>query len=76
MIKGLIAPLQKILLQKKLCPACTRPLTKAKIMESRIDTDILVCECGRIFVFERELDNYRRAVQEDLTLFRKNRLEK
>lgn len=70
MIKRLIAPLQKVLLQKKLCPACTRALDKAKTIDNRIDVDIIECECTRIFVHDKDLDTYRRAVSEDLSLGR------
>lgn len=71
MIKKFIAPLQKIILQKKMCPACTRPLSKAKILDNKVYQDVVVCECGRIFVHEKELDSYRRAVSEDLEHIKK-----
>ena len=67
MIKKFIAPLQKVLLQKRLCPACTRPLDKAMLKESRSNgTNILVCECSRIFVYDRDLDIFRRALPEEV----------
>jgi hypothetical protein len=67
MLKTLISPLQKVLLQKHLCPACTRPLDKATIIDNRIDVDIVQCECSRIFVHDKDLDTFRRAVDDDLT---------
>ena len=66
MLKKFIAPLQKIILQKKLCPGCTRPLSKAKAMGENAKEKLVACECGRIFVHDRELDQYRRAVADDL----------
>jgi len=72
MIKSLIAPLQKVLLQKKYCVACTRSLSKAKVIDSRIDVDIVQCECSRIFVHDKDLDTFRRAVSEDLVRSRSN----
>lgn len=67
MLKSLISPLQKILLQKKLCPGCTRPLEKAKLLESKsTEIDIVACECTRIFVYNRDLDTYRRALPEEI----------
>lgn len=67
MIKKLIQPLQKVLIQKRLCPACTRPLRMAKIKESRANgTDIVVCECSRIFVYDKDMDIYRRALVEEV----------
>jgi hypothetical protein len=67
MLKQLISPLQKVLLQKRLCPACTRPLERAKVIDNRIDVDIVQCECTRIFVHDKDLDTYRRAIADDLT---------
>lgn len=65
-IKGLIAPLQKVLMQKRFCPACTRNLNRAKVI-GQIEADkVIVCECGRIFVFETELDTYRRALPDEV----------
>lgn len=67
MIKKLIEPLQKVLVQKKMCPACTRPLSKATLKESRSNgTELIVCECERVFIFDRDLDIYRRALVEEL----------
>jgi len=65
-LKKLIAPLQKVLLQKKYCPACTRNLRQGKFLSSTEAEDIIVCECGRIFIHEKELDIFRRALPEDL----------
>ncbi len=63
MIKRLIAPLQKILLQKKLCPACTYELIKiSNRFPRRNDTELVICNCGRIFVYDQDLDIYRRAL--------------
>jgi hypothetical protein len=66
MIKKLIAPLQKVLMQKKFCPACTRSLSKGKLMGTKGNFDLLACECGRIFVLDHETETYRRALNEDL----------
>lgn len=66
MLKSLIAPFQKILLQKKLCPACTAELGKIrKRYPKRVDTEFVRCNCGRIFVYDKELDIYRRALIEE-----------
>ena len=66
MIKKLIAPLQKVLMQKKFCPACTRSLSKAKRIGSKEKYELVACECGRIFVNDKETETYRRALNEDL----------
>jgi len=71
MIKKLIAPLQKLLMQKKICPACTRPLNKSKIIGTVKDGKLVVCGCGRIFVLNKELLIYRRAIDSDLKNYTK-----
>lgn len=55
-----------VLLQKRLCPACTRSLTKAKELGENESGKIVVCECGRVFVYENESASYRRALHSDL----------
>lgn len=65
-IKTLISPLQKVLLQKRLCPACTRNLSKAKALGKISEGKIVVCECGRVFVREADTRVYRRALHNDL----------
>jgi predicted nucleic acid-binding Zn-ribbon protein len=67
MIKNLIAPMQKVLIQKRLCPACTRSLDKAKLLNSKSSgINILECECGRIFIYDKDLDIFRRALPEEI----------
>lgn len=67
MIKKFIEPLQKVLIQKKMCPACTRPFAKAKVVEQKDDnTQIIACECQRLFVYDKDSDTYRRALQEEV----------
>lgn len=67
MLKKLITPLQVILLQKKMCPGCTQSLKKAKIIDKKADgTEILECQCSRIFVHDRKLDTFRRALKEEI----------
>ncbi len=67
MLKKLITPLQVILLQKKMCPGCTQSLKKAKVIDKKADgTEILGCQCSRVFVHDRKLDTYRRALNEEI----------
>ena len=56
MLKKLITPLQVILLQKKMCPGCTQNLKKAKVID----------QCSRVFVHDRKLDTFRRALNEEI----------
>lgn len=67
MLKKLIAPLQKIILQKKYCPGCTRSLSKGKIIGENDEEKLIVCKCKRIFVHELEMDTFRRAILNDIT---------
>jgi RNase P subunit RPR2 len=67
MLKKLISPLQTILLQKKMCPGCTTPLVKAKSSIKKNDgSELMTCKCGRIFVHDRKLDTFRRALSEEV----------
>lgn len=67
MIKNLISPLQKVLIQRKFCPACTRNLDDQKNREVRNNsTERVTCECGRIFIYDRELRIYRRALMDEI----------
>ncbi len=67
MLKKLIAPLQKILLQKKLCPGCTQDLASMKDRRSKTaGTEYVYCECGRIFIYDKDLELYRRALIEEI----------
>jgi len=72
MIKKLIEPLQKVLIQKKICPACTRPLSKATILESRMNgTSIVECECTRLFIYNKNLDVFHRALPSEVKKYLK-----
>lgn len=63
LLKKLIAPMQVVMLQRGLCPACTRRLDESKNRDPRPNGTIRVqCECGRIYIYEQETDTYRRAL--------------
>jgi hypothetical protein len=66
MIKRLIAPLQKLLMQKRICPACTRPLNKARVIGKVDGRNVVACKCGRVFVYDHQKLSYQRALQSDL----------
>lgn len=67
LIKQLIAPIQAKLLEKKQCPACTRNLDKQKPREPfAMGTDIVFCKCNRAFIYDREHDEYRRALHTEV----------
>ncbi len=62
MIKKLAKPFQEVLLEKRLCVGCTYPLDKAtklgKLSENRT---MVQCKCRRRYVYDKELNEYRRA---------------
>ena len=67
MIKKLISPLQKVLIAKKFCPGCTRSLDDLKNREIRNNgTERIRCECGRVYIYDRDMDIYRRALIEEV----------
>ena len=66
MVKKLIAPFQKILIERRLCVGCTHPLDKANKREILDDKRTIVqCKCGRRFILDRELNSYRSATLEE-----------
>ncbi len=61
-VKKLIAPMQKALLMRGYCAACTRKLDDIKNRDNRPNGTVRVeCECGRIYIYNPETDSYRRA---------------
>lgn len=66
MLKKLIAPLQKIIMQKKYCPACTRSLSRARVIAKKDSEELIACTCKRIFVHDLEIDVFRRALEGDI----------
>ena len=60
--KKIVAPFQKVLLQKRLCVGCTAPLDKAKKLGKLSERRELVeCRCKRRYVYNKELNEYQRA---------------
>jgi len=67
MLKKLISPLQLMLLQRKLCPGCTRNLDEQPKRLTRMNqTEQITCSCGRIFIYDKQLDTYRRALDAEV----------
>lgn len=66
MFKNIIAPVQAWLLSKGQCVGCGSPLdggTKGKSKKSDIT---VTCKCGRIFIYDANTNNYRRALIEEV----------
>jgi len=67
MLKKLISPLQKILVQRGYCPGCTSSLKKAQKREQKNQKiEVVICKCGRAYVHDKELDTYRRALDSEV----------
>ncbi|MBN1331835.1 hypothetical protein JW978_03035 [Candidatus Dojkabacteria bacterium] len=67
LLKKLISPMQDVLLQKNYCPACTRKLDSLTNRDPRPNGTVRVeCVCGRIYIYENETKNYRRALETEV----------
>ena len=57
MFKNVIAPIQAWLLSQGRCVGCGKELSgKEKV----------TCSCGRIFVYDKKMEKYRRALLEEV----------
>jgi hypothetical protein len=67
MLKKLIAPLQESLIQRKMCAGCMRYLDEQHDRKTKINqTEQVTCECGRIYIYDRRFDTYRRALESEV----------
>lgn len=66
MFKNIIAPVQAWLLSKGQCVGCGTQLSLGKNEKAGPDTEKVVCKCGRIFVFDKKTNKYRRALFEEV----------
>lgn len=65
MIKNLIAPIQAWLLSQKRCVGCGTPLQNG-IKKSVRGKTTVTCRCGRIFIYDEDKKNYRRALFDEV----------
>lgn len=67
MFKNIIAPVQAWLLSRGQCVGCGKPLSKGE-REDRGDntTEKVTCRCGRIFIYNKKANRYRRARFEEV----------
>ena len=61
-----------IYLQRKLCVACTRTLKKA-VRRENVDseTELIMCECGRHYIYEKNLNIYKKVSNDELERYRR-----
>lgn len=66
MFKNIIAPVQAWLLSRGQCVGCGALLVKGRKEQQKDGTDKISCKCGRIYVFDKKTNNYRRALFEEV----------
>jgi len=66
MLKNIIAPVQAWLLSKGQCVGCGMPLKKGKREIKNDSKEKVTCHCGRIFIWDKKTDKYRRALFEEV----------
>ena len=65
MIKNLIAPMQAWLLSQGRCVGCGTQLDKGIQKEVRGQITV-TCQCGRIFIYDKSQNKYRRALFDEI----------
>ena len=66
MFKNIIAPVQAWLLSRGQCVGCGKPLSKEGINKIKDGTGKVICQCGRIFIYDPKTKKYRRALFEEV----------
>jgi len=66
MFKNIIAPVQAWLMSRGQCVGCGMPLKKGKRVDRKDGTEKVTCRCGRIFIYTKDSDKYRRALFDEV----------
>jgi len=66
MFKKIIAPVQAWLLSQGKCVGCGMPLANGKREKKDKDREKVTCKCGRIYIFDKKTQKYRRALFEEV----------
>lgn len=66
MFRNIIAPVQAWLLSKGQCVGCGAPLSSGKHEKADGDTEKVTCKCGRIFILDKKVGRYHRALFEEV----------
>jgi len=72
-VKKLISPFQRVLLSKRMCPGCTLPLDKLDKHVFDADSDMIICKCKRMYIYDKNTDGYRRATLREAEEFSKGK---
>lgn len=62
MFKTVISPVQAWLLSQGRCVGCGRELSEGKKGKGKKSLETVTCQCGRIFVHDKKVNKYRRAL--------------
>lgn len=66
MIKKILAPVQAWILLQGKCVGCGKDLALGRKIERKDNSQQVICNCGRIFIFDKRTGKYRRAINSDL----------
>ncbi len=67
MFKNIIAPVQAWLLSRHQCVGCGTPLKNGKRLPAKDPhQEKVFCKCGRVFIYDKETQKYRRALFEEV----------
>lgn len=66
MFKNVIAPIQAWLLSQGRCVGCGKELSDGKRTEGKDEVEKVACSCGRIFIYDKKIKKYRRALLEEV----------
>ncbi len=76
MLKRIVSPFQKVLLNRRMCVGCTFPLDKATIVGQLSEKKTMIqCKCNRRYILDKELNSFRRATFEEEQLFLSNKIK-
>jgi len=64
MLKKIFAPAQAWILLQGKCVGCGKDLALGRKFQEPNNTSRIVCNCGRIFIFDKKKGLYKRAAQE------------
>lgn len=66
--KAAILPLQMWLLKNGRCVGCGKELLKSGVVKKKTEhQDFYVCECRRVYVYEKKKQTFRRALLKEFS---------
>lgn len=66
MLKSIFSPVQAWLISQGKCVGCGMPLDKANHQpDGQPENEKVTCKCGRIFIYDKTAQKYRRALMSE-----------